>query len=109
MEVARDAAQLPELHGVLHGLCATLHECGNGCELAKRGSHLRGCPSNVTVGVVEPNGPLCGCDVRQPLISTVRFFTSGTGIAGISISSTPFLKAAMASSALTYSGIPMRR
>src|SRR6476620_744445 len=88
---------------------ANLARGRDGCERAKRGSHLRGCPSNVTVGVVEPNGPVCGCDVRQPLISTVRFFTSGTGIAGISISSTPFLNAATASSAFTCSGIPIRR
>ena len=32
---------------------------------------------------VEPNGPLCGCDLPQPWISMARFFTSGTGIADI--------------------------
>jgi hypothetical protein len=57
----------------------------------------------------EPNGPLFGGDVRQPLISTVRFLTSGTGITGISISSTPSLKDATAFSAFTCSGIPIRR
>jgi hypothetical protein len=42
-----------QLHGVLQGPCAILVQCANGCERAKRGSHLRGCPSNVTVGVLS--------------------------------------------------------
>jgi hypothetical protein len=48
-----------------------------------------------------PSGPSRGWSFRQPLISTARFFTSGTGIAGISISRTPFLNVALAFSAFT--------
>ena len=73
----------------------------------KRGSRWTAAPT--ALSVMGLDGPRSGRNVRQPVIARVRVFTSGTGIAGISISSTPFLKVATASSAFTCSGTPTRR
>ena len=73
------------------------------------GAAQGGCPRD-TVVWFEPSGSVAWLDVEaQPLMATVRFLTSGTGIAGISISRTPSLKVATASSAFTCGGSSTRR